>query len=509
MLKIKLNNNISLIHRVKILLKRTEELHLELNGVKNAIDELDEDGFAQLKHLHVQNGHELLYVVNVVSSKTVFPNLESLFLHNLIKLQKICDGELSGKSFSELRILKVEKCDMLKHLFSFSEHKKFSQLQEIEVIDCKFEFTQLRSLVLQCLPQFISFGIKVVLPRLENLKLSSIKIEDILLDQHQPMSSSFQYLKSLTVEECNGLKFLFSSSMVKSIMQLQELEICNCKSMEVVILNSEELEVQDKMIDMSFPKLFYLKLVGLPKLTRFGIGNSVKFPTLIELHIESCSNLKTFFHTFSSVDMLRKEPEEVSLEDYNIDVNPFFADKVAFPSLEKMILLHLDNLQLIWHNQLHGDSFSKLKEVRVEACEKLMTIVLSNSTQPLLTFPNLEMLTIAQCQNVKSLIPVSIVTGLKKLKHLQITACGLEEIVANEEVDGAPRFLFPQLTFLILQNLPKLKAFYMGLHTTEWSMLKQLLVYNCGKIKVCASEFPRVQNTAEETQHFLCLSGKV
>ncbi|XP_031275030.1 disease resistance protein At4g27190-like [Pistacia vera] len=63
MLKIKLNNSISLIHRVKILLKRTEELHLELNGVKNAIDEFDEDGFAQLKHLHVQNGHELLYVM--------------------------------------------------------------------------------------------------------------------------------------------------------------------------------------------------------------------------------------------------------------------------------------------------------------------------------------------------------------------------------------------------------------------------------------------------------------
>ncbi|KAJ0087495.1 hypothetical protein Patl1_06989 [Pistacia atlantica] len=472
MLKIKLDNSISLIHRVKILLKKTEELHLELNGVKNAIDELDEGGFAQLKHLQVQNGHELLYVVSVVPSKTVFPRLE--------------------------------------HLFSFSEYKKFLQLQEIEVIDCKnlkgifgeesvdlvvenarnskLEFTPLRSLVLQCLPQFISFGMKVVLPRLENLTLSSIKIEDIWLGQPQ-LVSSFQCLKILTVEECNGLKFLFSSSMVKSFMQLQKLVICKCKSMEAVILDSEGLEVQDKIIDMSFPKLFCLKLACLPKLTGFGTGNSAEFPTLNELHIESCSNLKTFFSDFSGVDMLREEPEEVSLEDYIIDVNPLFDKKVAFPSLEKMILSHLDNLQLIWHNKLHGDSFSKLKEVRVEFCKKLMTIVPSNSTQGLLTFHNLETLTVKRCWNMKSLFPVSIATGLLQLNELKIIACGLEEIVvAKEEVDGTLRFLFPELTFLKLDNLPKLEHFYMGLHAIEWPRLERLLVYKCKKMKVYASD---------------------
>ncbi|KAJ0087498.1 hypothetical protein Patl1_07059 [Pistacia atlantica] len=217
MLKIKLNNSISLIHRVEILLKKTEELHLELNGVKNAIDELDEDGFAQLKHLHVQNGHELLYILNLVPSKTVFPMLESLSLHNLIKLEKICHGELYAESFSKLRILKVEKCDMLEHLFSFSEDIKFSQLQEIEVIDCK------------------------------NLK-----------------------------------------------------EIFGEESVDLVVENERN-------------------------------------------------------------DMLRKEPEEVNLEDHIIDGNALFDEKVAFPSLQEMILSHLDNLQLIWHNQPHGIFLLQIK----------------------------------------------------------------------------------------------------------------------------------------------------
>ncbi|XP_031280232.1 probable disease resistance protein At4g27220 [Pistacia vera] len=501
MLKIKLNNSISLIHRVKILLKRTEELHLELNGVKNAIDELDEDGFAQLKHLHVRNGHELLYILNFAPSKTVFPKLESLFLHNLIKLEKICGGKLFAESFSKLRILKVEKCDMLVHLFSFSDNKKFSQLQEIEVIDCKnlkeifgenernskFEFTQLHSLVLQCLPRFISFGVKVVFPRLENLKLSSINIENIWVDQPQPMSSYIQCLKSLTVEECNGLKFLFSSSIVKSLVQLQRLVICNCKLMEAVIFDSQGLEGEDKIIDLSFPKLFYLKLVGLPKLTRFGIGNSIEFPTLNELHIQNCSNLKTFFHNSFGADTLRKEPDEVSLEKHITDINPLFNEKVAFTSLEKMIFFHLDNLQLIWHNQFHKDSFSKLKEVRVEYCENLLTIFPSNSTQGFLTFHNLETLIVENCWNMKSLFPVSIATGLLQLNELWISFCGLEEIVAKEEVEGTPTFLFPQLTFLKLENLAELRHFYLGLHTIECPMLKRLVVHNCGKTKVNAS----------------------
>ncbi|KAJ0086804.1 hypothetical protein Patl1_07076 [Pistacia atlantica] len=68
---------------------------------------------------------------------------------------------------------------------------------------------------------------RVVLPRLENLNLSSINIENIWFDQPQPMSSYMQCLKSLTLEDCNGLKSIFSSSMVKSLMQLKNLVICN------------------------------------------------------------------------------------------------------------------------------------------------------------------------------------------------------------------------------------------------------------------------------------------
>ncbi|XP_044475558.1 uncharacterized protein LOC123203299 isoform X3 [Mangifera indica] len=504
-LKLKFNGSRHMRYGIEILVEKAEYLYLDqLDGVKDILWELDSEGFPELKLLSVQNSSEILYIVNsmeCIHSNDAFPILESMFLINLCHMEKICCGLDNAKSFSQLRIIKVADCDKLKYLFSSSMAKNILLLEEIDVTNCKLlkeifseesedhvdenikvcrtEFKQLHSIVLQGLPQFISFGLEVVLSRLENLKLSSIKVENIWVNLLKPMFTHTQCLKCLTVEDCNGLKFLFSSSMVKSFVQLQKLVICNCKSMEAVIFESEGLEEADKIIQMNFPKLFYLKLQGLPKLKRFGIGNLVQFPTLNELHIESCSSLKTFFRNSSSV--------EVSLENIlTTNIEPLFDDKADLPGLEKLILLHLDNLQLIWHNQLHRDSFCKLRELRVEFCENLVTIVPSNSPQGLVTFQNLEALTVENCWNIKCLFPVSIATSLLQLKKLELFSCGLEEIVAKQEVGGAPRFLFPQLTTLELAYLPELKHFYMGSYTAEWSMLKELFVYDCKKIKVYA-----------------------
>ncbi|XP_044475647.1 uncharacterized protein LOC123203365 isoform X2 [Mangifera indica] len=477
-LKLKFNGRPHMRHGIEILMEKAKYLYLDqLDGVKDMPWELDREGFPELKHLSVQNSSEILYIVNSMEythPNDVFPILESMFLINLSDMEKICCGLDNAKSFGQLRIIEVADCDKLRYLFSSSMAKNILLLEEINVTNCK----TLEEIFSEESEDHADENKKVVLPRLENLKLSTIKIENIWVNLLQPTSSYIQCLKSLTVEECNGLKFLFSSSMVKSFVQLQKLVICNCKSMEAVIFESGELGA-DKIIQMNFPKLFYLKLQGLPKLTRFGTGNLVQFPTLNELHIESCSSLKTFFPNSSSV--------EVSLENIlTTNIEPLFDDKADLPSLEKLILLHLDNLQLIWHNQLRGDSFCKLKEVRVEFCENLVTIVPPNSTQGLLTFQNLERLTVKNCWNLKSLFPVSTATSLLQLKILALLSCGLEIIVGEQEVDGTPKFLFPQLTRLYLANLPELKHFYMGSYTAEWPMLKELLVYQCRKIKVYA-----------------------
>ncbi|ESR45838.1 hypothetical protein CICLE_v10003899mg [Citrus x clementina] len=125
----------------KMLLKEAEEIHLnELKSVQNVAHELDDgEGFPRLKHLRVESCSEILLIVGSVGRVhcTVFPLLESLSLWFLNKLETICDSQLTeDQSFSNLRIIGVQSCHKLKHLFSFSMAKNLLRLQKVEVFVC-------------------------------------------------------------------------------------------------------------------------------------------------------------------------------------------------------------------------------------------------------------------------------------------------------------------------------------------------------------------------------------
>ncbi|GLT43762.1 hypothetical protein SLA2020_176930 [Shorea laevis] len=150
-LKLKLDAKISSKHSVKKLLKKTEELHLQgLSGVNNVVNELDEEGFQELKYLFIQDAQNVQHIINsmkhdaqnadqesINSMKPAFPVLEVLVLHNLERMEKICHGLVKESSFSKLRMITVESCNQLKNLFSSSIAKRnFLQLQEIRVTKC-------------------------------------------------------------------------------------------------------------------------------------------------------------------------------------------------------------------------------------------------------------------------------------------------------------------------------------------------------------------------------------
>ena len=178
-LKLKLNTSFQLESGIKMLLNGIVDLWLdELKGVESIIYELDTEGFQQLKHLHVQNNVEIKYIIDLrgrVIDCIVFPALEIFSLKNMNNLEEICHGQLPSTSFRNLRIVKVERCDKLKFVFSSSIAKGLSQLQELEIRECSIMgaivlkeeagvedrdmilFPQLRHLVLHRLPKLMSF----------------------------------------------------------------------------------------------------------------------------------------------------------------------------------------------------------------------------------------------------------------------------------------------------------------------------------------------------------------
>ncbi|KAJ6757115.1 PHOSPHATASE putative-RELATED [Salix koriyanagi] len=611
-MKLKINASIQSEEGIQMLLKRTEDLHLDgLEGVKSFSYELDGQGFPSLKHLHIQNSLEIRYIVDwtMLSPFVDFPFLVSLSLDNLNNLEKICNGQPVTESCSKLRILKVKSCPMLKNLFSLHMQRGLLQLEEISIIDCEImevivaeesggeadedeavKLTQVRTLTLEYLPQFTSvssksnaasisqtrpeplitdvrsneiasdtglrtpmtlFNRKIEFPNLEDLKLSSIEVEKIWQDQPGELSCWFVRLTSLIVEGCRNLKYLFTTSMVESLAQLKRLELRDCVSMEEIIIKNgfgEEENVRGVML----PKLEFLKLKGLPNLTRFCSGHLIKCCFLQELWIENCPALKTFISNSLSTDAVASN----QFEETN---STLFDEKVAFSNIEKLRIRDMDNLNMIWHTEFHSDSFCKLKFLRVEG-NKLLNIFPPNmlrrfqnlehlvvghcasleevfdlrslmnekeshvvtafklkhmtvcnlqklkkvwNTNPhgILSFQNLHVVHACNCPSLKSLFPASVALGLPQLGKLELRSCGVEEIVAEEEQLGeAPKFVFPKTSSFILWNLPKLKSFYPGRHTSEWPVLKTIDVYCCDEVPVFDPELQSTQGACTQDQ---------
>ena len=234
--------------------------------------------------------------------------------------------------------------------------------------------------------------------------------------------------------------------------------------------------------------------------------------------------------------------------------------QVAFPSLETLKIMHMENLKIIWHDQLAEDSFFKLQSLSVKYCENLVNIFESNmltrfqsletlkvsycgslrevfelqrhdvreshavtpiplkrltlhrlskmkqvwnkDPQGIFSFQNLQVTSVWECESLQSLFPASMARCLMQLEDLRIVdCCGVEEIVSREEIaEPTARFFFPKVTLLILHKLPKLKWFYRGVHASEWPLLKKLEVSECDQIEIFASKNLNFQETVEENQ---------
>ncbi|KAL5853787.1 hypothetical protein ACOSQ3_008905 [Xanthoceras sorbifolium] len=153
----------------------------------------------------------------------------------------------------------------------------------------------------------------------------------------------------------------------------------------------------------------------------------------------------------------------------------------------------MDNLKMIWHNQLVEDSFCKLKSLQVEYCYKLLTLFPSNMCERLLSLESLEVSGCVSLQEIFDLQGIIFKEGnsiaaatqsrelsFSNLQNLTIFVCpSLKNLfaVANEGVSAQQvpaRFCFSKLTSLKLDILPELRNFCPGRHIVKCPVLKTL-----------------------------------
>ncbi|KAL6198118.1 hypothetical protein ACLB2K_027910 [Fragaria x ananassa] len=270
----------------------------------------------------------------------------------------------------------------------------------------------------------------------------------------------FPNLTWLAVSELKSLRFLLSSSMARSLSQVKRLQISGCQFMKVVISIEES---NKELAENFFPQLQDLELNGLPNLTKF------------------CSTCERLEDCTESA-RIREEVEEIDSKG-NMDfvIQHFlFENKGEFPNMKKLSLNGLAKLKTIWNNQVSLGS-SK----------------------------NLETIEIVMCDNLKSVFPASVAKSLQQLRSLKVQNCGVEEIISKEDdIQTTPMFVFSKLTFVRFENLPQLKNFYPGLHSTKWPSLLTLAVYGCTKVQIFAKGIPELKNPCTPNEQFLFLLDK-
>ena len=119
-----------------------------------------------------------------------------------------------------------------------------------------------------------------------------------------PSSISFQNLRDLKVSEFHRLSYLVASSTAKSLVQLWKLVITECNRMTEIVRDEGKDEAKD---EISFSQLKYLELHCLPSLNGFNLSNhTIRFPSLTEVIVTGCPELKIFSNGVLSTPQLTK-----------------------------------------------------------------------------------------------------------------------------------------------------------------------------------------------------------
>nr|KAJ0219827.1 hypothetical protein LSAT_V11C200052970 [Lactuca sativa] len=245
------------------------------------------------------------------------PNLTQVELKWLPCLRHIWkSNQCTVFEFPNLKRLFIKKCDMLEHVLNSSMVGSLLQLQELHISSCNHieeVIVQDGNIVVEEKEEEYDGKMnEIVLPHLKSLELYTLPCLRYIWKCNRWTLFGFPNLTTVCIAGCDSLQHVFSSSIVGSLKQLQELSISICRQMEGVIVKDanivveEEEESDGKMSELILPRLKSLKLDELPCLKGFCIGKvDFSFPLLNTLTIEKCTAITTFTMGNSSTPELK------------------------------------------------------------------------------------------------------------------------------------------------------------------------------------------------------------
>ncbi|KAH6817112.1 hypothetical protein C2S51_000715 [Perilla frutescens var. frutescens] len=474
-------------------LSELEEIcHIDGPMQSNSFQNLQELRLVRLPALkHLWNSGISPNQQNVISS---FNRLSSIYISDCHGLQSLFSLSVmaSGSWFVQLESLEIWSCHMMEQVLLCNEEENQTN------IHIPLVFPKLKKLKLSFLRRLTSFckGIKSIeFPLLDQMEVVKCTLKSFVFTTstrspdddddsihlfHQLDKVKFDCLKVVRLGILEkGQNSNCSQIPIELFREVQKLEISECDMMEQVLWWNEEEDQINNGITLQFPKLKFLELASLPRLTSFskGIFQSIEFCLLEEMEVRKCPLLKGLVSSWSS-------------DDHHDVSNIHFFSKFKIDRLTKLVAD--ENIEMGKNlHQFPIDLFTGLCELKVSAFKDLKSLFSLPMTQSGCCLSQLEKLEIRRCEIME-----------------QIILCNEEE--SQRKIHIIP---FPKLKHLILDSLPKLMSFCKGIESiVEFSLPEKMEIRNCPiLLESCVSTFisPTGPHDIDDSMHLFCEPNKI
>ncbi|KAL8245643.1 hypothetical protein R6Q59_006859 [Mikania micrantha] len=395
-------------------------------------------------------------------------------------------------SFSSLKCLMVYGCSNLKYLFPVCVANGLKKLEKLIIRKCNVlevliqkdeseisgvvELPQLLKLYLYHLPNFTSiytdsssnmcalFNSQVKFPKLKKLKIHLMeKLKQIwdceFVSSDKVEVNNISMLREIEVVGCDSLENLFPTNPMRLLTHLESLVVGNCGSIKELF--NIDLECIGHEVDNSFSMLREIIVNKCDSLENLFPTNPMRLLTHLEkLKVISCGSIKDLFNinVEYNVSMLR----EIEVTDCDSLVNLFPTNPMRLLTrLESLVVGNCGSIKELFNIDLEcighevDNSFSMLREIKVNKCDSLVNLFPSN---PIRLLTHLEKLFVANCGSIKELFNIELECNGHEVEN---NISMLREII----VKGCKNLvnLFPTIPIRLLTNLKSLEVVSCGI----------------------------------------------
>ncbi|XP_040972479.1 putative disease resistance protein At5g05400 [Gossypium hirsutum] len=483
--------------------KTSKQLKVKAIKDHNLVPEANEDGLNGVTSLQLRDCLYLECLVDTTTTATkngptsAFTHLETLFIADMLRLEALCKGQPAQGFLKNLKHLEVRECSKFQVVDELLHNREENQ---------EHPLSNLQSLILYELPELRWI-----------FKGSS-------------HSFTLQSLKVVNIDGCGKLKSLFSSSLIQSLVLLEQLKIQDCHEL-VTIFNDGEIESKTSSLPLRLPKLKTLFINWCSKLECVvPITLAQGLPALASLSVCDCHELKQVFGMPNEKDGVQHHGSLLlpSLQDLKLislrNLTSFVPQNyiVKAPSLKRLKANDCSKVTNLPIQQANNELELTLKELTfamedidgedVKSCNMVNTqlgqkssdfknITLGTSEQLDLfnvvrlreVATNLRELTIHNCNNLTYIFPVMFIQNLSQLSFLEIQSCeNLKEIIGSDDILASSssaqgpqlemKMVFPRLKQIVLNYLSKLESFSPVGYHLEFPCLDFLDISQCSKL---------------------------